>query len=96
MPINSQLKLETLYIKLILTLTFASTLFLIIQNLIIMSKQEDFDAALAEIADATTAISARIQAFIDAAANGDTISTESIAALQADADALKALGTPAV
>lgn len=63
------------------------------QNKKIMSKQELMDAALAEINDATNAISARIDAFI--AANADNVSAESLAQLQADADALKAIGTPA-
>ncbi len=70
-----------------------SLLFLILKNqTIIMAKQEQMDAALQEIADATTAIGNRIQAFIDAGTDG--ITQASLDTLQADADALKALGTP--
>lgn len=57
----------------------------------IMTKQEQMDAALMEIKTATDAIAARLQKLIDAGA--DNISQESLNALQADADALKAMGT---
>lgn len=59
-----------------------------------MSKQEQMDAALAEINDATSAIAARLQALIDAGA--DSVTQASLDALQADADALKAMGTTPV
>lgn len=59
----------------------------------IMAKQDELNAALAEISDATTAISARLQTLIDGGA--DNVTEESLQALQADADALKAIGTPA-
>lgn len=58
----------------------------------IMSKQDELNAALAEIGAATDAIAARLQALIDGGA--DNVTEESLQALQADADALKAIGTP--
>lgn len=58
----------------------------------IMTKQEQLQASLDEIAQATTDIGNRIQALIDAGA--DNVTQESLDALQADADALKAIGTP--
>lgn len=58
----------------------------------IIMKQEQLDAVLTEINDATNAISARLQALIDAGA--DNVTQASLDALQADADALKAIGTP--
>lgn len=62
------------------------------QNQKIMSKQDELNASLQEINDATTAIAARLQALIDGGA--DNVTEESLQALQADADALKAIGTP--
>jgi hypothetical protein len=58
----------------------------------IMSKQDEINAAIAEISDATTAIAARIEALINGGL--DTITEESLAALQVEADALKAIGNP--
>lgn len=63
------------------------------QNSQIMTKQEQLQASLDELAQATTAIGTRIQAFIDA--QTDNVDQASLDTLQADADALKALGTPA-
>ncbi len=57
-----------------------------------MSKQDELNAAIQEIQDSTTAIAARIQAFIDAGA--DNVTEESLQSLQSEADALKAIGTP--
>ncbi len=62
------------------------------QNHKIMSKQDELNAAIQEIQDSTTAIAARIQAFIDAGA--DNVTEESLQSLQSEADALKAIGTP--
>lgn len=47
-----------------------------------------------ELKDAAAAISARIQALIDAVTAAGQVTPEQLAALQADADALKAIGTP--
>lgn len=66
---------------------------LIIKNLKHMAtKQEQMDAALLELKDDIAAIATRIQAFIDAGTAG--VSDASLAELQADADALKDIGTP--
>lgn len=56
------------------------------------TKQEQLQASLDEIAQATTDIANRIQALIDAGA--DSVTQESLDALQADADALRNIGTP--
>jgi septal ring factor EnvC (AmiA/AmiB activator) len=58
----------------------------------IMAKQDQINASLAELNDATNAIAARIQALIDAQNAGDPVSQESLDQLQAVADQLKAMG----
>src|SRR5665647_2064115 len=63
------------------------------QNKLIMAKQDQVDATLAELNDATNALAAKIQKLIDGQVPGDPVSQESLDALQVVADKLKAMGT---
>ena len=56
----------------------------------IMSAQDQINATIQELNDATTSISNRIQSII--AAEGNNVSSDSLTELQAVADQLKALG----
>ncbi len=58
-----------------------------------MAKQDQINATLTELNDATNAIAAKIQKLIDGQNPGDPVSQESLDALQVVADQLKAMGT---
>lgn len=68
-------------------------LFIIIQNLIIMAKQQErFDLLMGRLDTVTTDIATDYQTLLDAVKNGDTISEESWAKHEANITKLEALG----
>lgn len=58
----------------------------------IMAKQDQINATLGQLNEATNALAAKIQKLIDGQTAGDPVSQESLDALQAVADQLTAMG----
>jgi len=79
----------------ITVINFFLLLLIIFKLKTVMTNQEQMQAALDEIAQATTDIGNRIQSYIDAQAAGN-VTQDQLTQLQADADALKLLGNPPV
>lgn len=57
-----------------------------------MAKQDQANAILAELNDATNALAAKIEKLIEGQTPGDPVSQETLDALQTVADQLKAMG----